>query len=113
MRISLSDFERSETVEQFDKAYDGLWNSSDVDFTIFSVIFSKLISFGITAYIFSSVHWAVAVFVAATLITEFILSVRLSERLASKGSTAVEADSQKKLVCPIPSLTARPIKRCF
>lgn len=84
MRISLSDFERSETVEQFDKAYDGLWNSSDVDFTIFSVIFSKLISFGITAYIFSSVHWAVAVFVAATLITEFILSVRLSERLHQK-----------------------------
>lgn len=95
MRVSLSDFERSETMEQFDKAYDGLWNSSDVDFTICSVIFSKRISFGITTYIFSSVHWAVAVFVAATLMIEFILSVRLSERLHQKDQQQLKLTHKK------------------
>jgi len=35
MKIDLSDFERGETMEQFDKAYDGLWNSSEVDFRFF------------------------------------------------------------------------------
>lgn len=98
MRVSLSDFESSETMEQFDKAYDGLWNSSDVDFTIFSVIFSKLISFGITAYIFSSVHWAVAIFVAATLMMEFILSVRLSERLHEKDQQQSKLTHKKNYV---------------
>ena len=96
MRINLSDFECGDNMEQFDKAYDGLWNSSDVDFVILSVIFSKLISFGVTAYIFSSVHWGVAIFVVATLLIEFILDIYLSERLHQKDQQQSELTHKRK-----------------
>ncbi len=86
MSLNLADFEQSQTLQQFDKAYDGLWQTSDVDFTVFSVIFGKLISFAVTVYIFSTVHWGVAVLVFASLVVEFILNVRLTDKLHRKDA---------------------------
>ena len=39
MQISLEAFEKSSSMSQFDKAYDGLWKTADIDYRIFSVPF--------------------------------------------------------------------------
>lgn len=101
MYINLKDFERCDTMEQFDKAYDGLWNSSDVDYYIFTVIFSKLISFCITTYIFTSVHWIVAITVIITLLVEFFLDIRLSEHLHEKDQQQSSFLNKKNYISDI------------
>ncbi len=84
MEVDLQTFESKEGMEQFDIAYDGLWNSQDASYMIFMVIISKLFSFGVTAYIFASIHWSIAVLVAASLVLEFRLNMRQSERIHEK-----------------------------
>lgn len=84
MQLDLETYEKSNSMCQFDKAYDALWRVDDVDFRIFSVIFSKLISLSVSAYIFWTVHWSIAVLVIATLFIEFAFNVRLAETLQKK-----------------------------
>jgi len=84
MKLDLERFEQNETMEKYDKAYDGIYEAHDVHYHIFATLFSKLISFGITFYIFSTVHWLVAVMVAATLLIEFAIRVKTNERLHQK-----------------------------
>lgn len=85
MAMDLDKFEHGETIEKYDRAYDGIWNSSEVDFQLFSVILSKLISFGITFYIFQSIHWSVAILVVVTLLFEFVWNMKLDEKLYQKN----------------------------
>ena len=101
MNISYAEFERNETIEKFDKAYDGLWNSSDVDFYIFTVIISKLVSFGITTYIFTRVHWLVAIIVVSSLLIEFIMTTRLNERLHDKDQEISTFISKKNYISDV------------
>lgn len=101
MRINLDKFEDSECLKDFDKAYDGAFNASDVDFTIFSVILSKSISLAITAYIFSTVHYLLAIFIIISLIVEFILSIRLSERLHEKDQIQSGLSHKKNYISSV------------
>lgn len=85
MILDYDRFEQKETMEKYDKAYDGIWNSSEADFLLFSVILSKLISFGITVYIFNTIHWLVSVLVTASLLIEFMLNSKLDKKLYQKN----------------------------
>lgn len=84
MRIDLDNLEQGKTMEKYEKAYDGIWKSSEVDFFLFSVLFSKTISFAVSLYIFQTIHWSVALFVLITLLIEFVWNVRIDEKLHQK-----------------------------
>lgn len=98
MEIPLEVSEATETMEQYDKASDGLWESSEAGFLIFSVLLSKVITFSFMAYVFSMVHWLVAVFVAVTLLLEFRWSVRLSGRLHQQDQQQSALAHKKKYI---------------
>ena len=101
MQISLEAFEKSSSMSQFDKAYDGLWKTADIDYRIFSVILSKLVSFAITAYIFSTIHWSVAIIVSFTLFFEFYLSGHLSVKTHKKDAEKSQLSHKIKYVLDV------------
>lgn len=98
MEVPLEVSESAEAMEQYDKAGDGLWESSEAGFLIFSVLLSKVVSFFFMAYVFSMIHWLVAVFVACTLLLEFWWGVRLSERLHEHDQQQSALAHKKKYI---------------
>lgn len=101
MNLDLETVEKKENIEKFDKAYDGIWESMDVDFMILSVIFSKAISFGITFYVFSSIHWGVAFMAGATLLIEFVLGVKCSDKIHGLDWQQSEYKNKKNYVTDV------------
>ena len=84
MNINLEQAENAKVFELYDKAYDGLYDSSDVDYTIFTVLVSKIFSLIAVGYVFSSIHIGLLVFVLVTLIIEFILDLYKNTKLHEK-----------------------------
>lgn len=98
MRIHLFDAERNETYEQYDKAYDGIWNSMDVHFMIFSVIIPKLFVLSLTFYIFCRTNILVAFVVFATIVAEYFINKAYVNKKSQFDFPGFVFDNQRKYV---------------
>lgn len=75
MRMNYAETERSDSMERYDAASDGIWNSCDITYYIFRVIFSRLVLIAVTFYVFARVHILVALVVLSTIALEFWINM--------------------------------------
>lgn len=98
MSINYVETERKDALDMYYKASDGLWNTDDVHYMLFTVIFCKALTFLITFLVFTKVHILVACCVFATVLIEYFVNIFINKKQYKHESALYVVRNQRQYV---------------